>query len=871
MTASSITRLERSFLALALSLALSAWMAVLLAELGLLRPTTFTAAAVSAGALAIVGLRRLEALGRSPDRASGARHGARQGLAAAGVLVFCAAIFFPPYETFLWASDSTVYLNLGAEISQNDGYELRDPLLAEIAPPMRAEIFRNPVALDATGPYVRLPGGFGIPEIEEPTVVAGFSPVFPALLSVVYDSLGLRAMPWVAPVVAILGMFALFLVGCRVGGTVAGVGATTLAAVAMPQIWFAKFPMPEIVAELFVLAALLALSMSSESERPLLGGVAGCLFGIAALGRFELFPIVTISLTAFIGARLLWTGRGPGRVFLWMACAFAVTMMHAVYHYLSLPTHYTLFIQQEISSNYAARAIQWLGWERVGLLAGLVGVTAIIALSRIGDGLRATLSRPRWWGSAMLLAVGTYFINDSSTYVFPSNPTGLWAGLQETIGSLRMYLTLPFGLTLALAGTTAAVLSWRARKAELRAPRGSIDGESRAPTGAAASGEMLTFVVVLVLAACMHMHRSPDPDEHIWTMRRFVPVVIPGLALLTASLTATTLRRLNPRRGSLGATIVLVLLTTIVALPSAAIIGQPLWHGTLEASSDIAALLPEGSIVLMSVDLAGTHLATTLNYIHDVRTIVLSPALIAPPLLGELVADWIEDGRPIFAITSERVFSFYAPDLSLDEVDRRILAVPVMERTRGRTPRRVVNDQVPLTIARLRPRGEAATLIDIGNLADDVFFRLLGFHAEELDLGQPDASFRWTMGGAGISIPPVRAVRLTLSGARPDGVPPARVSVSVDGVLVLDNFEISNELMEVVVDLPAAEAPAHQAIGRNAETPPLSTPPRNLVITSTSFRPAHDSDSTDERLLGVRLYGVELVGPPARIGEKQNR
>jgi hypothetical protein len=50
--------------------------------------------------------------------------------------------------------------------------------------------------------------------------------------------------------------------------------------------------------------------------------------------------------------------------------------------------------------------------------------------------------------------------------------------------------------------------------------------------------------------------------------------------------------------------------------------------------------------------------------------------------------------------------------------------------------------------------------------------------------------------------------------------------------------------MEVLIDLPAAELAG----------------PRNLVFTTTPFSPAAAGFSADERQLGVRVYGVELLG-----------
>ncbi len=868
MIARSPTRFETAFLALISVLALTSWSAVLLAQLGRLTPGLVVAIALASGSLVTAALTRTWLRTGPAGPLNGAAPGALQAAAAIIVIAVCAAVFFPPYETFIWGSDSTVYLGLGAEIARNNGYELDDPLLAEMSVSTRAEVFRNPVARDAGGTYVRLPGGFTIPDIEEPVVVAGFSPVFPAILAVVTDLGGARAMPWIAPAFATLSMLALFFAGLRTGGVVAGLGAVALAAVSLPQLWFARFPMPEIVAELFVVSALLALAIALATDEPLPAALAGGFLGIAALGKFELLAIATITQTAYIGGRLLWTGRWPTRAYLWMTGSFALIVVHAALHYLMLPSHYALFLRREISSSYAGRAIEALGWRPVVVLAVSIAIALVILLSR-GGGIRANLANPRFWGAGATLTVAAYFLRDAGASARLTNAAGLRAGLAQTLAWLQWYLPWPVAATLAAMTTAAAAGAWLRRRrpnsgASAAAQKPDQALRSRAPSGrdeganAVPTLETLAFTAVLVLVACLHLYRSPDTNEHIWTTRRFVPVVIPGLALLTATMTVMVLRQLSGRRGVLAAGIVLVALTAIVANPSTAVIGQPLWQGSFEAAGDLAQLLPPDSVVLMSVDLAGTHLATTLNYVHAARTIVLPSAIPTPTLLGELIGSWLQRGRPVFLITGDEGTSFYAPRLSLVEVDRRALSVPILERTYDRPPRRIIREQVPLTISRLGPRPQPRSTIDIGNAAEDTFFHIFGFHGSETDPRAADATFRWTTGTARMWIPPVSAVRLTLAGARPAGLPPARLSVSVDGALLLSNVEIADAPAEILLELPA-DADSSPPASERSVTAPGPQPPRLLVVTSTTFHPHQVSESTDVRQLGVKLYRVDLV------------
>ena len=120
-----------------------------------------------------------------------------------------------------------------------------------------------------------------------------------------------------------------------------------------------------------------------------------------------------------------------------------------------------------------------------------------------------------------------------------------------------------------------------------------------------------------------------DPLELGWqldAMRRYVPVVLP-LTMLFGALAAVTLpARVSVAKYRLGLTLATgALLVGLVARPSVAVVGQPLWDDALAQTARVAQRFPPRAVVLMSPDLAGTHLPTSLAYLHDVDTILLQP------------------------------------------------------------------------------------------------------------------------------------------------------------------------------------------------------------------------------------------------------
>ena len=65
------------------------------------------------------------------------------------------------------------------------------------------------------------------------------------------------------------------------------------------------------------------------------------------------------------------------------------------------------------------------------------------------------------------------------------------------------------------------------------------------------------------------------------------------------------------------------LLVGLVARPSVAVVGQPLWDDALAQTAQVARLFPDQAVVLVSPDLAGTHIPTSLAYLHDADAILV--------------------------------------------------------------------------------------------------------------------------------------------------------------------------------------------------------------------------------------------------------
>ena len=807
-------RVERGFLRVMLGVSVVAWLALLLAELGQFR-LGLLALLLAIVAIGAFGLTLLVYAFREGPAGPAATGGLKPALAATAGILLCAALFLPPYETAVAGGDATVYLNFGRQIAHHGALEFEDALLRPLSIASRAELFLNRVPLDTTGQFARFPGGFLIADIADPTVTAGFSPLFPVLTALGHAVGSPRAALVVAPLFATLSLVGLWCVARRLGGVHAAWLAATLTAVSLPQIWFAKLSVPETVAQCFVMAGVLAWLVACARGATRWALAAGWFLGLACFAKVDLLVLLPVFLLAVVAARLLTRARfGDPPLLLALLAAFGLVVAHNFVHYLSFATHYRPYVAYLIQTSSVLTLLRDSALVQAG-----AALTAVLLAAAGVAALRQPARRwPRWcWGWAAVAALVAYGVNYVTTTA---------GRLDETIVWLSWYVSWPV-LGLAALGLTGLV---RVRRTD-------------AAPGLAVVGLLLGVVGLLYLY---------DPLEtglQMGSMRRYVPVVLPLTMLFGALTVVTLLARVAAARYRLGLTLATgALLVGLVARPSLAVVGQPLWDEALAQTAQVARLFPDQAVVLVSPDLAGTHIQTSLAYLHDVDAILVQERNPDDQVLRRVIRGWLARGRAVFVVVGQQEFSFFAPDFTLAAVEQAHIDLYTLERTRTRAPQAVVSTPIRLQPFQVtRTSGPARTAIDVGTPADDLLYDLQGFHGPERDGDPARGTFRWTGPQASLTLPGGEAVTLVVAGTRPPGTPPAEISVWIGERLVGERV-LGETPQTIRLDRPVTGDPG----------------PIDLTIQSTVFNPRSLGLSSDPRDLGVRLYRVAVELPPER-------
>jgi hypothetical protein len=412
-------------------------------------------------------------------------------LLGAGLLA--AFFFLPGFPYGVGDKDPGVYVEQGMSIARTGSYAVEDPAVDPARVP----------AVQPVSPGARLPGIWidkGAPHRDVPQ----FYHLFSAALAVAFSAGGLRGLINLDPLLGVVAVMAGVAAVRRSFGLLAGGLVAALLATNMPEVWQAKYQTTEILTQMLLLGAALALIIAIDTGWRPLAGLAGLLLSVSFLARPDMLLLILLAIG--VVCLLVVLGRFDGRAG-WFAAGLAIPLPHGLLQAYDFAHTYSLTV--------------WLpSLGTLGLLAVVLAVGTVAARlllrSRADALLGAVLARRTQFlvGAAvvglagLLLAVGflrprlfepTYWVD-----VGQRVPT-----MDEwNLRRLSWFLTLP-GFALLLGGVAVVALRrWRA--------------------------SAWTLILPLLVLFPVYGYRSVNAARLMFWVRRYVPVVIPGALILIA-------------------------------------------------------------------------------------------------------------------------------------------------------------------------------------------------------------------------------------------------------------------------------------------------------------------------------------------------
>lgn len=499
----------------------------------------------------------------------------------------------PPIDTTLLSQDASIHRASGIWLARTGSLAVEDEVLPSLGEADRVALFDIASVTSVRVSLARLPGGLVLPDVDEATSFPSFSHLLAVWVAIAWQLAGEAGVAALAPLFAFTAWWAIGLIALIDAGWIAALVAPALIASWLPEHWFARFLMPEILAQALVWSGVAAARLSADRgsgpDAPRGFGrpaavVAGVALGVAAFARLEQFGIFLPSLLlarALVPAHRRVLPRGA-------LLPFVLVVAHAGLHLFLVPTDY---------GNRAVKLAMTVWWHVVLGIAALSGNDGYVLVF-----VMHYVVLPGMLLAAVLWLVWTWRRNRRSPgFAIRANAAvlaAIWLALLYSRGlpddfpalrSLLWYVPWP------IWGAVAAGL-------------GGI--RLLPPLDLALSIEAVDQIVSGRVSV-----------EQIWASRRLVTVVLPLIALAAAR-GASGRAALVPgwvTQAARGMVAVGLLLGILSLAPAA---GRTLQGGGSDLASRIAAALPEDAVVLVAEKLDWTHLAAALWLEHGRKSLV---------------------------------------------------------------------------------------------------------------------------------------------------------------------------------------------------------------------------------------------------------
>lgn len=716
-------------------------------------------------------------------------------------------VFLSPSEYVIAGKDPGTYVGEGVQIAQRGDLVTRDEVIASVPPPFRDLFFPSHQTADYYS--VRFMGFF-IQDPDAGTVVGQFPHLFPAALAIGYGFDGLTGVRYTTPVLATLGVLAVYFAGVHLFGRLTGFAAAALLLVNVVQVWFGRYPNAEVLMQVFVFAVIVAVMHYQTLEDSWFAVITGLLLGLLLFLRFD----TAFAIAAVFAALILQTLTG--KRFPWLVAA--ALLVPAV-----LVIVYTAGIMDAYAARYLAfvRFMPW--WQHAGLILVLAGVIATVRVARQRTGIRELVVR---W-TPVIVAVSCCGAALYALYL--RHPAGRLAA--HDAYALRTYAAFYVTVPAALAAILAFALFVRG-------------WFWRAPV----------FYLVSAAFAWFIFYKIRIVPEHFWAARRFLPVILPATMLLVAAL-AVGGRGVGPwwfrgPRTALGL-VFLLLLGNGYLRASAPVRAHVEYEGLIPRLEKLASHFADEDLVIVESRDAGsdTHVfAMPLAYIYAKNVLVLNSARPDKITLAEFVT-WASTRYRNLYFVGAGGTDLLSYSYGLEPVASDRFQVPEYESAYNGYPRGPRRKEFEYGIYRF---GAAAVRssepfdLDIGQ---DDNLHVLRFHSSETSEGR---TFRWTGPQSFVSITSVppgsrELVLIAGDGGRPAAAPAAIIDVFLDGQRLGSTVVTGGFAPRTFVIPP--DLAVRAAAAKN---------PVELRIVTTTWKPSEVLGSGDGRQLGVMLDRVAV-------------
>lgn len=476
----------------------------------------------------------------------------------------------------------------------------------------RSDIFKGISGITQTS------AGFDISTAYENTLFAQGAHLLPTLLGLVGQATSESFMLRINPVfggIAILAVFAFARLLMRPRWALL---ASIAFSVSMPLIYFSRDTYTEPLTSIFVFSALALLTIANRSNLSIFWFLAGLVAGTIALTRIDApLSIVGILFGGLIYLMLANRGQRLASVRHFALLLFPIGLLCLLgwLDVSQLASGYYKTLQPKIAAQYML------------MLAVLILGVIFILLAWKTTVLKTLHQKTKSWrgrwavvlvvtGSALLAFRPLWLIGHRET------PIGVTEGLQRAAGMAvdpyRDYSEQTINWMIWYIGPVLVALS--------------VIGFAIAAYKALHSRSIvwITSMAVIFATALLYFNKPSITPDQIWAARRFLPVVIPGIAIFGALGLAWLYEKKSKLLGVGTKTLVPILATLAITFPL--MVSYPLiflrtFESQLSQVRDICSVTSEERTVILWAGVAGRNLVQPLYEVCGVDSFAIETTM----------------------------------------------------------------------------------------------------------------------------------------------------------------------------------------------------------------------------------------------------
>lgn len=483
------------------------------------------------------------------------------------------------------------------------------------------------------GPFVD--AEFGRQTVYDP----GFFPMLPVLLAQAWSLGGDRLLFLVGPLLGALGLLTAYALSARVLGSRGALLVPALLVVVPLQLWFARDAYSELVVQVVALGGLWLYLEARRRRAVLLAVVAAALIASSAVARVD---ALAISFGVLVFAALEWVrcdrDESPAKARRTVAAFIAALVVGNLVAYL---------LAVNSSSAYFGRLDGKFATLLAAFSVAIVGLVVIAVLHRKRPGIGRALAQRRWLFVsgvvvAAVICLWAYVLRPKPRSALPVTHPGvpLLGDLRAAVNAWHYSRSLHWFS--AYLGVLALVLAFA----------GFVVLADRARRGARAAAAV---VLLAVPVAVVYLARPSITPDQPWAMRRFLPVVIPGVAIAIAAALQYSWRGARSLSGAYTRGFALAgvgVLAAFVWVPAARaatpLVGARSQHGAESALSGICRETgPDAAVLVFGGAFLDLELPDTVRAFCGVPTAKSSTTDIPA-----LARKWKDAGRRLVVLTA---------------------------------------------------------------------------------------------------------------------------------------------------------------------------------------------------------------------------